>query len=44
MLYKMANPWIEHVKKYAKNNGLKYTDALKDAKCKSSYKKKETKN
>jgi hypothetical protein len=35
---KMKNPWIEHVKSYAKKNNMKYSDALKDAKCKSSYK------
>jgi hypothetical protein len=37
----MASAWIEHVKKYAKDNNMKYNEALKDAKCKSSYKKSE---
>jgi hypothetical protein len=27
----MASEWIEHVKKYAKENGIKYGDALKKA-------------
>lgn len=35
----MANKWIEHVKKFAKDNKMKYTEALKDPKCKSSYSK-----
>ena len=33
------NAWITHVKAYAKKHGMKYSDALKDPKCKSSYKK-----
>lgn len=33
------NPWISHVKSYALKHKLKYNDALKDPKCKSSYKK-----
>lgn len=37
----MASAWIEHVKKYAKDNSMKYGEALKDPKCKSSYKKVE---
>ncbi len=32
----MPNPWIEHVKNYAKDHNLSYKDALKEAK--SSYK------
>ena len=35
----MANKWIEHVKKYAKDHKMKYSEALKDSKCKSEYKK-----
>lgn len=35
----MVNKWIEHVKQYATNNGLKYKDALKDPNCKGSYTK-----
>ena len=27
----MASSWIEHVKKYAKDNNLKYNEALKKA-------------
>jgi hypothetical protein len=33
-----ASKWIEHVKKYAKNNNISYKDALKDKKCRLSYK------
>ena len=27
----MSNKWIEHVKRYAKEHGLKYNQALKEA-------------
>jgi hypothetical protein len=37
----MPSAWIEHVKKFAKDHNMKYGEALKDAKCKSSYKKQE---
>ena len=33
----MASAWIEHIKAFAKSNGMAYKDALKDPKCKSSY-------
>ena len=33
----MANSWIEHVKRYAREHNIKYPDALKKAK--SSYTK-----
>jgi len=33
----MPNSWIEHVKQYAKENNMKYNDALKEAK--KTYKK-----
>ena len=33
------NKWIAHVKSWAKAHGKSYSDALKDPKCKSSYKK-----
>ena len=36
----MANSWIEHVKRYAREHNLKYPDALKKAK--SSYTKSTT--
>jgi hypothetical protein len=36
---KKTSPWIEHVKAYAKKYKMKYPDALKDAKCRASYKK-----
>ena len=35
----MANAWITHVKAWAKKNGKSYNEALRDPKCKSSYKK-----
>jgi len=34
-----VSPWIAHVKAYAKKHGMKYNECLKDAGCKSSYKK-----
>lgn len=37
IVYKMS--WVEHVKDYAKKNGVPYKQALKDAK--ESYEKKE---
>jgi hypothetical protein len=35
----MTNPWIQHVKSYAKKNKLTYSCALSDPNCKSSYKR-----
>ena len=35
---KKPSAWIMHVKAYAKKHGMKYPEALKDAKCKASYK------
>ena len=35
----MANAWIEHVKEYAKKNGMKYPVAVGDPGCKAAYKK-----
>ena len=35
----MSNKWIEHVKGYAKEHGLKYNQALKEAS--STYKKRK---
>jgi hypothetical protein len=32
------NPWIKHVKKYAKDHGLTYAEALKSPRARSSYK------
>jgi hypothetical protein len=32
------NPWISHVKKFAAKHNLKYNEALKDPRCKASYK------
>ena len=31
------NPWIQHVKAFAKNNDLKYSDALKSDACRKAY-------
>ena len=33
------NSWVSYVKEYAKKNGMKYNEALKDPKCKAGYKK-----
>lgn len=38
---KKTSKWIEHVKKFARDNKLKYNEALKDPKCKASYKSKK---
>ena len=35
----MTNPWVEHVKKYAKDNNLSYGCALSTPECKNTYKK-----
>jgi hypothetical protein len=35
----MANKWISHVKDFASKNGMDYRNALKDPKCRASYKK-----
>jgi hypothetical protein len=34
-----ASPWIEHVKKFAADHKISYRDALRNPKCKESYKK-----
>jgi hypothetical protein len=34
-----ASPWIAHCKAFAKKHNMSYRDALRDARCKSSYKK-----
>jgi hypothetical protein len=34
-----VSSWITHIKAYAKKHGMKYNECLKDAGCKSSYKK-----
>lgn len=36
---KGANKWIMHVKDFAKKHNMKYNEAMKDPRCKSSYKK-----
>ena len=35
----MANSWIEFVKSYSKEKGMKYNEALKDSGLKSAYEK-----
>ena len=35
----MTNPWVEHIKKYAKDNNLSYGCALSTPECKNTYKK-----
>lgn len=34
-----ASKWISHVKAYAKKHNMKYNEALKDPKCRASYRK-----
>jgi hypothetical protein len=34
----MPNAWISHIRNYAKENNIKYSDALKDPGCSASYK------
>jgi hypothetical protein len=36
---KSSNPWIDHVRQFAKDNGINYFQALKDPKCKTTYRK-----
>jgi hypothetical protein len=36
---KKTSPWIAHCKAFAKKHNMSYRDALKDPRCKSSYKK-----
>jgi len=35
-----ANPWISHVKDWAKKHKMSYRDAMKDPKMKAAYKPK----
>ena len=39
---KTTNAWISHIKVYAHQNDLKFSDALKSPGCKSSYQKKSS--
>jgi len=41
MKMKTQSPWIAHVKKFAKENGLKYNEALRSADLKVGYVKVE---
>ncbi len=38
-LRKTLSKWISHVKKFAKMHHMKYPQALKDPKCKQTYRK-----
>ena len=38
---KTKNPWIEHVRMYASQNRIPFFSALKDERCKSSYRQKK---
>ncbi len=33
----MPNAWVEHIKKYAKDNNLSYVCALSTPECKNTY-------
>lgn len=35
------NPWIMHVREYAKKHNMKYNEAMKDPACKAAYKGKK---
>ena len=35
----MPNAWVQHVKKFARDNNMAYACAISDPRCKSSYKK-----
>jgi len=35
---KMANAWIEHVRKWSKDNGVSYMCAISKPECKAAYK------
>jgi hypothetical protein len=36
-----SNKWVEHIKKYAADNGLSYRQAMRDDGCKTAYKSPE---
>ena len=33
-----SNKWVEHIKKYASDNGISYRQAMRDDGCKTAYK------
>lgn len=37
----MSNPWIDHVKDFAKKHNVSYKEAVSNSKCQSEYKKKK---
>jgi hypothetical protein len=39
----MTNPWVEHIKKYAKDNNISYGCALSTPECKNTYRKHSSK-
>ena len=40
----MTNPWVEHIKKYAKDHNLSYGCALSTPECKNTYSKASSKS
>ena len=40
----MASAWVNHVMNFAKKHKIKYGEALRNAQCKSEYKKTGTTN
>ena len=40
----MSNPWVEHIKKYAKANNISYGCALSTPECKNTYSKASSKS
>ena len=43
-VYIMANSWVEHIKKWAKDNNSTYGCALSNPRCKEEYAKGKAKN
>jgi len=39
-----SNPWVEHVKKFARDHGVAYGCAIADPRCKNSYNKSKPKS
>ena len=39
----MTNPWVEHIKKYAKDHNISYACALSTPECKNTYRKTSSK-
>lgn len=41
-MHRMANAWIEHVRKWSKTNSISYGCAVSNAECKAAYKNRKT--